>query len=160
MVCPGAIPLLVYKRKSQATICSVVLSTQQHLQLDCVELDMPFIGEESETMNCKRLLLLTTSSLVLFTLGCAHDNYYPPNGPPPPIAQVPPLVQVADRNGFQTGRSDGQRDAANGYPFEARRTRAYHETPGYDPNLGPLGAYRNAFRNAYLRGYDAGYNRR
>jgi len=111
-------------------------------------------------MKWNRLLLLSTLSLVLLAgAGCAH-TYYPPNQAPPPVAQVPPLIQLADRNGFQTGRADGQRDVFNGYPYEARRTRAYHETPGYDANLGPLGQYRNAFRNAYLRGYEAGYYHR
>jgi hypothetical protein len=76
------------------------------------------------------------------------------------MAQVPPLIQLADRNGFETGRTDGAREAYAGYPHEPRRTRAYRETPGYDANLGPLGAYRNAFRDAYLRGYDAGFYRR
>jgi hypothetical protein len=69
-------------------------------------------------------------------------------------------VQLAERNGFETGRADGARDANSGYPFSARRTRAYHDTPGYDPQLGPFHAYQNAFRNAYLRGYDRGFYRR
>jgi hypothetical protein len=111
-------------------------------------------------MNRNRFLLLGTASLAMITaVGCSH-SYYPPPPPPPPVAQVPPLIQLADRNGFQTGRADGARDAASGYPFEARRTRAYHDTPGYDPALGPFGAYRNAFRNSYLRGYDAGFYHR
>ena len=103
-------------------------------------------------------LLLPLASVVLFAgLGCAH--HYPPP-PPPPVAQAPPLVQVADRNGFELGRTDGGRDSANGLPFSARRTRAYRDTPGYDPQLGPYPVYRDTFRNAYLRGYDRGYYRR
>jgi hypothetical protein len=107
-------------------------------------------------MKYKSVLVALASTLLFAGLGCAH-HYGPP---PPPIAQAPPLVQLADRNGFETGRSDGARDSANGVPFMARRTRAYHDTPGYDPQLGPFGAYRDAFRNAYLRGYDRGYYRR
>jgi len=71
-----------------------------------------------------------------------------------------PLVQLAERNGFETGRSDGARDSASGEPFHARRTRAFHDTPGYDPQLGPFPVYRDAFRDAYLRGYDRGFYRR
>ncbi len=111
-------------------------------------------------MNLQRAALLPLASLVLLAgVGCAHNTYYPPP-PPPPLAQVPPIIQLAERNGFETGRSDGARDAAQGFPFSARRTRAYHQTPGYDPALGPFGAYQNAFRNAYLRGYDHGFYRR
>jgi hypothetical protein len=111
-------------------------------------------------MKRRRLLTLATAALALAaTVGCSHP-YYPPPGPPPPPAGPPPILQLADRNGFETGRADGFRDGSAGIPFEPRRTRAYHVTPGYDPNLGPFGAYQNAFRNAYLRGYDAGYSRR
>jgi hypothetical protein len=112
-------------------------------------------------MNTIRIpsALLAATLGVFGTVGCAH-NYPPPPPPPPPAYGPPPIVQLAERNGFETGRSDGARDAAGGYPFHARATRAYRETPGYDSQLGPFGAYRNAFRNAYLRGYDRGfYNR-
>jgi hypothetical protein len=108
-------------------------------------------------MTGNNLFLVTTASLLLAAgLGCAHN--YPP--PPPPIAQAPPLVQLAEHNGFETGRSDGAGASANGFPFAPRRTRAYHDTPGYDPHLGPFGPYQNAFRSAYLRGYDKGFYRR
>jgi hypothetical protein len=114
-------------------------------------------------MKRNQFLLLGTFSLALLaSVGCASHTYYPPAPPPPPppVAQLPPLIQLADRNGFDTGRSDGARDAASGYPFQPRRTRAYAETPGYDANLGPYGPYRNAFRNEYLRGYNIGFYRR
>ena len=95
----------------------------------------------------------------MFTaLGCSHPTYVAAPPPPPP-AQMPPLIALADRNGFETGRADGQRDVESGRPFEPRRTRAYHDTPGYDPHLGPFEPYQNAFRNAYLRGYDRGFKR-
>ena len=111
-------------------------------------------------MKLNRLTLALASTLLLAGIGCAH-NYPPsPPPPPPPIAQEPPLVQLAARNGFETGRSDGARDSANGEAFHARATRAYRDTPGYDPQLGPFPVYRDAFRNAYLRGYDRGYYRR
>jgi len=104
-------------------------------------------------------VLTAACSLALLAATGCHPAYYPPPPPPPPLQQ-PPLVQLAERNGFETGRSDGARDANSGAPFIARRTRAYHDTPGYDPQLGPFPVYRDAFRNAYLRGYDRGYYRR
>jgi len=106
------------------------------------------------------LILAGLSAMLLTVAGCAHHYPPPPPPPPPPPMGPSPLVQLADRNGFETGRSDGARDAANGEPFHARRTRAYHDTPGYDPQLGPFPVYQDAFRNAYLRGYDRGYYRR
>jgi len=109
-------------------------------------------------MKATRLVLVAASSLLLFAgLGCA-PRYAPPP-PPPPGAQLPPLLQLADHNGFDTGRADGARDVEQGVPYSPRRTRAFHDTPGYDPQLGPFGPYRNAFRNSYLRGYDRGYHR-
>jgi hypothetical protein len=105
------------------------------------------------------LMLAALSALLLTAAGCAH-NYPPPPPPPPPMAQGSPLVQLAEHNGFETGRSDGAHDAANGEPFHARRTRAFHDTPGYDPQLGPFPVYRDAFRDAYLRGYDRGFYHR
>ncbi len=110
-------------------------------------------------MNRPSYLLPITLTLIFASVGCDHD-YPPPPPPPPPIVQISPLVQLAERNGFAIGRNEGARDAINGVPFQARRTRSYHDTPGYDPNVGPFPVYRNVFRNAYLRGYDRGYYRR
>ena len=105
-------------------------------------------------------MLSIASSLLLFTaVGCAHP-YYPPPPPPPPVAQGSPLVQLAEQNGFNTGRSEGAHDAEIGAPYRAHRTRAFHDTPGYNPQLGPFPVYCDAFRDAYLRGYNRGYNRR
>ena len=107
----------------------------------------------------RSILMLALSSTLLFAaLGCAH-RYYPPPPPPPPMAQGPSIVQLAERNGFTTGRNDGAIDVQRGAPPRPRSTRAFHDTPGYDPQLGPFPVYRNAFRNAYLRGYRRGYNR-
>jgi hypothetical protein len=103
-------------------------------------------------------LIAVCSLGLLAGTGC-RPAYGPPP-PPPPSVQPPPLVQLAERNGFETGRADGARHASEGAPFAGRRTRAYHDTPGYDPALGPFPVYRDAFRNAYLRGYDRGYYRR
>jgi hypothetical protein len=96
-------------------------------------------GQESY-MKLNRVVLTAASSLFLFAgLGCAH-HYAPPPPPPPPIAQAPPLIQLAEHNGFETGRSDGARAAESGAPYAARRTRAFHDCPGYDPHLGPFEA--------------------
>jgi hypothetical protein len=117
------------------------------------------LNKEILMMKSARILFSVAASVVFAaSLGCAH-NYGPPP-PPPPIGQAPPIVDLADHNGFETGRADGARDSINGLRYGARRTRAYHDTPGYDPHLGPFHVYQNAFRNAYLRGYDRGYNRR
>lgn len=108
----------------------------------------------------RSILMLALSSALLFvSLGCAHRYYPPPPPPPPPVAQGPSIVQLAEHNGFAMGRNDGARDAERGIPFHARRTRAFHDTPGYDPQLGPFHVYRDAFRDAYLRGYQRGYSR-
>ena len=53
-----------------------------------------------------------------------------------------------------------QRDAYNGYGHHPERERAYPDTPGYDPALGPYGPYRDAFRTSYRRGYDQAFYRR
>ncbi len=109
----------------------------------------------------KRQSILITalcSAALLAGTGC-HPRYYAAPPPPPPSGP-PPIVQLADHNGFETGRSDGARESGAGYPFAPRRTRAYHDTPGYDPALGPFNVYQNAFRNAYLRGYDRGFYHR
>jgi hypothetical protein len=104
------------------------------------------------------LVLFGTAALSIAT-GCASHAYYAPPPPPPAYAQRPPLIELADHNGFLTGSSDGARDAYNGRPYAPQRTRAFHDTPGYDPNLGPFEPYRHAFRDAYQRGYDTGFRR-
>jgi hypothetical protein len=110
-------------------------------------------------MKANRLLLAgVVSSVAVAALGCA-PAYVAPPPPPPAVAQAPPLIQLAERNGFEAGRQDGARAVESGYPYAARSTRAYFDTPGYDPNLGPFLEYQNAFRLAYLRGYDRGYRR-
>jgi hypothetical protein len=95
--------------------------------------------------------------------GCSHPDYYPPAPPPPPPlvypAGVPPLVQIADRNGFQAGYLDGSSDAYYHTAHKPRRHRAFKEVPGYDPRLGPFPPYVDAFRSAYFRGYDKGFFR-
>jgi hypothetical protein len=101
------------------------------------------------------LMLVVASTLLFAGVGCARPYY-----PPPPVAQASPLVQLAKRNGFMTGRSEGAHNAELGASFRARHTRAFHDTPGYDPQLGPFPVYRDAYRDAYLRGYQRGYNRR
>ena len=109
-------------------------------------------------MKIYRPLGTAAAGLLLLALaGCSEEAYNPPPPPPPPAVVAPPLVQLAERNGFMTGRTDGARAAEAGAPPDPRRTRAYYDTPGYDPRLGPFEPYQNAFRLAYLRGYERGF---
>jgi hypothetical protein len=73
---------------------------------------------------------------------------------------APPLAQEAGHNGFRMGMDAGVRDAYNGFGYHPKRDRAFHDTPGYDPRLGPYGPYQNYFRDAYLRGYQQGFYHR
>lgn len=113
-------------------------------------------------MPSSRSLLLLSASLAFGLSGCAHRTYYvapPPPPPPPPQAyrEVPPLIQLAERNGYRAGVDKGARDAyQSGY--HPRDDRAFRDTPGYDPRLGPYQPYRDAFREAFLRGYDRNFN--
>jgi hypothetical protein len=109
-------------------------------------------------MSLRKVLLCASGSIVLFgALGCAPRYVAPP--PPPPPSVAPPIVQFAEKQGFELGRADGARAVDAGYPPDSRRTPAYRDTPGYQPGMGPFGEYQNAFRSAYLRGYEKGYHR-
>jgi hypothetical protein len=103
------------------------------------------------------LPVLAASLLVL--TGCARHTYVAVAPPPPPGygQQAPPIIQVAERNGFSAGSEGGFRDAQSGH-YHPQHDHAFHATPGYDPSLGPLPVYRSAFRSAYLRGYDQGFH--
>lgn len=110
-------------------------------------------------MQIKRVLFGAVSSLLLgAALGCSHNNYVVAAPPPPPV-EVPPLVQLAEHNGFEMGRADGVHALWAGGPNDPRAMRNYNVTPGYDPRLGPFPVYRDAFRDAYLRGFERGYHR-
>ncbi len=103
-------------------------------------------------------LLFTCFALGLS--GCSHRTYYAPPPPPPPQAyrEAPPLIERAKHIGYRTGLDQGARDAYQG-EYHPREDRAFRETPGYDPRLGPFPPYRDAFRSAYLRGYDQSFHR-
>jgi hypothetical protein len=110
-------------------------------------------------MKLSRVALpLTLACLV--TAGCASHPYYAVAPAPPPYNSAPPLIVHADHEGFRAGSEAGSRDAYNGYGHHPQHDRAYRDTPGYDPALGPYGPYRDAFRTAYLRGYDQSFYRR
>jgi hypothetical protein len=116
--------------------------------------------EEKETLM-RRLTLPLLGVSVLALAGCSHPTYYvaqPPPPPPPGYRQAPPLVQVAEQNGFRAGQANGSSDAYTGRGYRPQRDHAFHATPGYDANLGPFPPYRQAFRDAYLRGYDQGFH--
>jgi hypothetical protein len=104
--------------------------------------------------------LLGAAACIVFT-GCASHAYYAvAPAPPPPYYSVPPLIARAEHEGFRAGSENGSRDLYNGFGHRPERDRAYHETRGYDPALGPFGPYRDAFRRAYIRGYDQSFYRR
>ncbi len=101
------------------------------------------------------------AAATLFTAGCAQHPYY--SATPPPAAyyqSAPLLVERAEREGFRAGSENGARDLYNGFGHHPQHDRSYHDTPGYDPALGPYGPYRDAFRRSYLRGYDQSFYRR
>lgn len=105
----------------------------------------------------KQILTVVLSTATLFAVtGCAQRTYYAP----PPQHFAPPLAQEASNNGFRMGMDAGHRDAYNGFGYHPKRDRAFHDTPGYDPRLGPYGPYQNAFRGAYLQGYENGFYHR
>lgn len=111
-------------------------------------------------MKSPRILAMLLAAPLILTAGCAEQRpyaYAPP--PPPPAYSAPPLIERATHEGFRIGSANGARDAFRGFGYQPRRDRAFHDTPGYDPALGPYGPYRDAFRNAYLRGYDQGFHR-
>ena len=95
--------------------------------------------------------------------GCSHRDYYAYPPPPPPVAaypgEVPPLVRLADQNGFRAGFDEGNRDVYNHAGYRPRKGRIYHDAPGYDYRLGPIPPYVDAFRSAYVRGYDQAFAR-
>jgi hypothetical protein len=112
---------------------------------------------------CIRILL--ASAVALAVCGCASERAFYAAAPPPPppvygaYQEAPPLVQYAERQGFRAGLDDGSRDSYNRWGYHPQHDRKFHETPGYDPRLGPYGAYRDYFRGAYLRGYARAFGR-
>ena len=117
--------------------------------------------DSEDAMKLYRVALPLITAATLFATGCAsHSYHYAQGPPPPPYASVPPFIARADHEGFRAGSEDGARDAYNGFGHQPRRDRKYHDTPGYDPSLGPFGPYRDAFRSAYLRGYDQSFYHR
>lgn len=115
-------------------------------------------------MKSPRIAAIFLAVPLLFSAGCSSPRRYAyaPPPPPPPSAyrSVPPLIDQASREGFRIGSDAGVRDAYRGFGYQPRRDRAFHDTPGYYPALGPYGPYRDAFRTAYLQGYDRGFYRR
>lgn len=108
------------------------------------------------------LPLLPCSALILLASGCAR-HYYPPPPPPPPPPQAylpPPLIQQAERLGFDAGQQDASRDRYEGTGYHPKQDARFHDTPGYDPRLGPYPPFRDSYRRAYLRGYDIAFRGR
>ena len=110
--------------------------------------------------DTRALLLLPVAALLI--AGCSSNHYYAPAPPPPPYGYrgQPQQIDMAERQGFRAGVDDGTRDAYAGKKFRPEHDRKFHEPPGYDPQMGPYGVYRDAFRNGYVHGYANGYGRR
>ncbi len=108
----------------------------------------------------KRTLIAAACACTLFALGCDNEPVNAPPPPPPPAryaGEVPPLVRLAERNGFRAGYDDGARDAYYRAGYAPRRGDAYRDAPGYDYRLGPIQPYVDSFRGAYLSGYERGF---
>ena len=118
-------------------------------------------GKRMTHMKLSQFALLLVSSGAVALAGCSHTTYVQAAPPPPPANwQGPsPLVSLAEHNGFRDGREDGARDALNGRPYRPEHDARFHNTPGYDPGMGPFPAYRDYYRNAYTRGYYQGFTR-
>src|ERR1700743_2852710 len=97
--------------------------------------------QRSVIMKPLRPALFACSLVLLTTFGCSSNRYAVAPPPPPPYGQVPPLVEVGQRNGFEAGRAGGPRDVERGFAYAPRHSRAFHDCPGYDPHLGPFGPY-------------------
>lgn len=112
-------------------------------------------------MKLASFALPPTVLAALLLAGCSSQpRYYAPPPPPPPPYAAPPLIERAHAEGFRWGTQMGARDLSNGYGHHPRADRAFHDTPGYDPAMGPYQPYRDAFRQAYVDGYERAYNRR
>ena len=112
-------------------------------------------------MKDVRLSLLLLTAGALLTAGCSSNRYYAATPPPPPYAFRGQAQQIdfAEHQGFRAGVDDGARDAYAGHKFKPEHDRKFHDTPGYDPQMGPYGPYRDACRNGYVHGYANGYRR-
>ncbi|SFS21511.1 hypothetical protein SAMN05421771_4226 [Granulicella pectinivorans] len=111
-------------------------------------------------MKTASLTLPSALFAALLLAGCSHPTYYAPPPPPPPAYAVPPLIERAHQEGFRWGTQMGARDISNNLGHHPRQDRVFHDTPGYEPNMGPYEPYRDAFRQAYLDGYERAYYRR
>lgn len=113
-------------------------------------------------MTHTRTSLLLAFSAALLLSGCSSNRYYAAAPPPPPYGYriAPQQIDIAEHQGFRAGADDGARDAYAGKKYRPEHDRKFHDTPGYDPRLGPYGAYRDSFRNGYVHGYDNGFRRR
>ncbi len=111
-------------------------------------------------MKRSRLLLPAMIAAAISLAGCSHPilPYSPP--PPPSNAPVPPLVEMAENNGFKAGMEDGAHDARAMASYAPRSNTRFRKAPGYDPDYGPHGPYVQYFRGAYLRGYEKGFYHR
>jgi hypothetical protein len=114
-------------------------------------------SNSEDAMKLSRVALLLVTAACLFATGCASHPYAVA---PAPYASAPPLIERAEHQGFRAGSENGSRDLYNNFGHHPERDRSFHDTPGYDPAMGPYAPYRDAFRRAYVRGYDQAFYRR
>ncbi len=108
------------------------------------------------------LLFAGLGAGLAFTAGCGHPQYAYAPPPPPPAEWNGPraLIDLAEANGHRDGFDDGRRDAAQGRRYAPQHDGKFRGTPGYDPSVGPFGAYQQYYRNAYTRAYYRGFSGR
>jgi hypothetical protein len=69
--------------------------------------------------------------------------------------------RAAWENGYQSGLSEGERDARAGRRYDVRSSRTYRSADrGYDRRYGSRDQYRDVFRQGYEAGYRAGVRQR
>lgn len=109
----------------------------------------------------RSLLVFSFAATAFLTTGCddrRHVARVPPP-PPPPMAGVHDdrVARIAGENGMRDGREAGRRDAEARRPYEPRRNPMFKSYPGWTPEMGARGIYRDFYQNAFLQGYDRGY---
>lgn len=110
----------------------------------------------------RSFLALSFAATVFLTTGCndrRHVVRVPPPPPPPPmnLPHDDRVARIAGENGMRDGRAAGRRDAETRRPYEPRKNPLFRDYPGWTPEMGARGIYRDFYQNAFLQGYDRGY---
>lgn len=112
-------------------------------------------------MNVSRYLLaLVFAGAALLTAGCNTHTRVARHVPPPPQMSQDHVAAIARANGFRDGRKEGRYDAQHARTPEPRRDHMYRSYPGWNPEMGAQGVYRDIYQEAFVRGYQEAYGRR